>query len=106
MAHAPTQNEGPLNIAIGGCCHGKLDLVYDKLLQIQEREGIKLDLFSTLSKPQPGLHFVFISAIRDQDDLNCMAVPDKYKQIGSFHKGLWEEHLSPWLWIELDVFNE
>uniref|UniRef100_A0A1X7TN38 Calcineurin-like phosphoesterase domain-containing protein n=1 Tax=Amphimedon queenslandica TaxID=400682 RepID=A0A1X7TN38_AMPQE len=83
-------------IAIEGYCHGKLDLIYDKLLKIQEREGIKIDLLLCCGDFQ---------AIRDQDDLNCMAVPDKYKEIGSFHKGLWVEHLFPWLWIELDVFD-
>ncbi|XP_003384492.1 PREDICTED: lariat debranching enzyme-like isoform X1 [Amphimedon queenslandica] len=66
-----------MKIAIEGCCHGKLDLIYDKLLKLQEREGIKIDLLLCCGDFQ---------AIRDQDDLNCMAVPDKYKEIGSFHK--------------------
>ena len=27
-----------------GCCHGELDKIYETILKVEEREGVKIDL--------------------------------------------------------------
>ena len=27
-----------------GCCHGELDKIYETILRVEEREGVKIDL--------------------------------------------------------------
>ena len=34
----------PVQIAVEGCMHGELDIVYDTLRRLEEAEGIKIDL--------------------------------------------------------------
>jgi len=66
-----------MHIAIEGCLHGELDKVYETVLEIQEREGIRIDLLISCGDFQ---------SVRNLADLRCMAVPDKYKEMGSFWK--------------------
>ena len=33
-----------MQIAVDGCMHGELDIVYDMLCTLEEAEGIKIDL--------------------------------------------------------------
>ncbi|EGV63866.1 Metallophos-domain-containing protein [Yamadazyma tenuis ATCC 10573] len=60
-----------LKIAVQGCCHGELDLIYSKLI------GKKVDLLVITGDFQ---------ALRNNTDLNAIAVPSKYKSLGHFHK--------------------
>jgi|SRR5882762_152904 len=64
-------------IAVEGCCHGELDAIYSHIAKLEEREKYKVDLLLICGDFQ---------AIRNHQDLNCMAVPQKYRQLGEFHK--------------------
>ncbi|TBU29220.1 DBR1-domain-containing protein [Dichomitus squalens] len=66
-----------MKIAIEGCCHGELDAIYSHIASLEERNGYKVDLLLVCGDFQ---------AIRNYHDLQCMAVPDKYKKLGGFLK--------------------
>ena len=31
-------------MVVEGCCHGELDKIYETILRVEEREGLKIDL--------------------------------------------------------------
>eukprot|EP00760_Papus_ankaliazontas_P004524 PhM_4_TR11936/c0_g1_i1/m.75886/K18328/DBR1; lariat debranching enzyme len=62
-------------IAVEGCAHGQLNLIYDSLAQLEAVQGIKVDLLIICGDFQ---------ATRNVDDLECMAVPPKYRALGDF----------------------
>lgn len=64
-------------IAIEGCCHGELDAIYKHIEKLEEKNKYKVDLLLICGDFQ---------AIRNHQDLQCMAVPQKYKQLGQFNK--------------------
>ncbi len=66
-----------MKIAVEGCLHGELQKVYETVQEIEEREGYKVDLLLCCGDFQ---------ATRNLADLQCMAVPDKYKEMGTFWK--------------------
>ncbi|XP_039781185.1 lariat debranching enzyme-like [Panicum virgatum] len=66
-----------MKIAVEGCMHGELDIVYDTLRRLEEAEGIKIDLLLCCGDFQ---------AVRNTDDLRCVNVPLKYRTMNSFWK--------------------
>ncbi len=64
-------------IAIEGCCHGELDAIYAQIAALEQQHGYSVDLLLICGDFQ---------AVRNHRDLHCMAVPDKYKQLGGFAK--------------------
>ncbi|KAI0031638.1 lariat debranching enzyme, C-terminal domain-containing protein [Vararia minispora EC-137] len=66
-----------VTIAVEGCCHGELPSIYRYIHQLEERNSYKIDLLLVCGDFQ---------AIRNHSDLECMAVPDKYKALGDFHR--------------------
>lgn len=60
-----------VKLAIQGCCHGELDLIYDKL------RNCNIDLLIITGDFQ---------ALRNSTDLKTISVPEKYKRLGQFHK--------------------
>lgn len=66
-----------MKIAVEGCLHGELEKVYETIAEIETREKTKVDLLLCCGDFQ---------ATRNLSDLKCMAVPDKYKEMGSFYK--------------------
>ena len=64
-------------IAIEGCCHGELDAIYQFIADLEERNSYKVDLLLICGDFQ---------AIRNHQDLQCMAVPQKYRRLGGFYK--------------------
>ena len=56
-----------------GCCHGELDAIYADLAALPE----PVDLLLVCGDFQ---------AVRNWKDLQCMAVPEKYKRLGTFYK--------------------
>ncbi|KAG0930797.1 hypothetical protein G6F32_011885 [Rhizopus arrhizus] len=64
-------------IAIEGCCHGELDKIYNAVREEEARFGQKVDLVLICGDFQ---------ALRNESDLACMAVPDKFKVMGTFWK--------------------
>ena len=66
-----------MKIAVEGCAHGELDMIYSSLENIQQRDNIKVDLLLCCGDFQ---------AVRNEMDLQCMAVPAKYRKMCSFYK--------------------
>ncbi|XP_065891084.1 uncharacterized protein [Dysidea avara] len=79
-----------MKIAIEGCCHGELDKIYDAILELESRDNIKVDLLLCCGDFQ---------AVRNDTDLNCMAVPIKYRQMNTFYKYYSGEKKAPVLTI-------
>ena len=76
-----------MRVAIEGCMHGELDDVYASIRHLEEENGIKVDLLICCGDFQ---------AIRNVGDLQSMAVPDKYKELGTFHQYYSGEKVAPY----------
>lgn len=79
-------DDGAVNIAVQGCCHGELDTIYRKIEQIQSSTGTKVDLLLICGD---------FECVRDAVDLCCMAVPPKYRHLKNFHKYFNGESIAP-----------
>ncbi|KAG1470069.1 hypothetical protein G6F56_002893 [Rhizopus delemar] len=66
-----------MRIAIEGCCHGELDNIYDAIRRREQQDEQPIDLVLICGDFQ---------AVRNESDLDCMAVPPKFKRIGTFWK--------------------
>jgi lariat debranching enzyme len=66
-----------IQIAIEGCCHGQLDDIYRHIENLETKHNYQVDLLLICGD---------FEAIRNHQDLQCMAVPAKYRQLGDFHK--------------------
>ncbi|XP_011311826.1 lariat debranching enzyme isoform X2 [Fopius arisanus] len=66
-----------MRIAVEGCAHGELEIIYNALEEIEKNEGKKIDLLICCGDFQ---------STRNLDDLNSMAVPDKFKDMCTFYK--------------------
>jgi lariat debranching enzyme len=66
-----------LQVAVEGCCHGELDAIYSHIQNLETQKKYKVDLLLICGD---------FEAIRDNRDLQTMAVPPKYKRMGDFHK--------------------
>ncbi|RMZ57531.1 hypothetical protein APUTEX25_001731 [Auxenochlorella protothecoides] len=67
----------PAQVAVEGCCHGELDAIYSTLQALAEQDGRPIDLLICCGDFQ---------AVRNLDDLECMACPPKYRSIQSFYR--------------------
>ena len=94
-----------MQVVVEGCCHGELDKIYAAMRHLEAKEGIKIDLLiccgdfqarqgrggrgggdvASAVVPSPWLT-PSLQAVRNEDDLACMSVPDKYKAMGTFYK--------------------
>ncbi|KAH9921010.1 lariat debranching enzyme, C-terminal domain-containing protein [Fomitopsis serialis] len=84
-------------VAIEGCCHGELDAIYAELHNLEQRHSYKVDLLLICGDFQ---------AIRNHRDLQCMAVPDKYRQLGEFWKYYAGEKVAPLLTLVIGGNHE
>ena len=66
-----------MKIAVEGCCHGELDAIYSHIASLERQNGYTVDLLLICGDFQ---------AVRNLRDLQCMAVPDKYRKLGEFYK--------------------
>lgn len=66
-----------MRIAIEGCAHGELEIIYDCIEALQERSGTRIDLLICCGDFQ---------SVRNQNDLRAMAVPEKYYDMRTFYK--------------------
>lgn len=64
-------------IAVEGCSHGCLDQIYSTILALDRRQGLTTSLLILCGDVQ---------TLRNPRDLHCLAVPEKYKQMGDFHR--------------------
>lgn len=66
-----------MKIAVEGCAHGELDKIYDTIDQLQKQNRIVIDLLIICGDFQ---------SVRNLADLQCMAVPPKYRKLNTFYK--------------------
>ena len=77
-------------IAVQGCMHGELELVYEALRREEEARGEKAALLICCGDFQ---------AVRDQADLDCLACPAKYRRMNTFYKYFNGELVAPVLTV-------
>jgi len=75
-----------MKIAIEGCAHGDLDNIYATLQHLEESENIKIDLLICCGDFQ---------AVRNENDLESMACPVKYRTMNTFWKYYSGEEIAP-----------
>ncbi|KAI9452676.1 lariat debranching enzyme, C-terminal domain-containing protein [Russula earlei] len=66
-----------MKVAVEGCCHGELDAIYGHIQSLETQKRYKVDVLLICGD---------FEAIRDSHDLKTMAVPEKYRHMGDFHK--------------------
>nr|SVE72953.1 EOG090X06RW [Ceriodaphnia reticulata] len=64
-------------VAVEGCAHGELDQIYRSVENLARQRNVKVDLLICCGDFQ---------AVRNENDLQCMAVPDKFRHICTFYK--------------------
>ncbi|XP_076381044.1 lariat debranching enzyme isoform X1 [Megalopta genalis] len=79
-----------MRIAVEGCAHGELDIIYDTIHEMEKADRRKIDLLICCGDFQ---------STRNLSDLSCMAVPDKYKSMCTFYKYYSGEKVAPVLTI-------
>ncbi|KAM4698422.1 lariat debranching enzyme [Rhinophrynus dorsalis] len=79
-----------MKIAVEGCCHGELDKIYETIQYLEMKENTKVDLLLCCGDFQ---------AVRNEGDMKCMAVPQKYRQMQTFYKYYSGEKKAPVLTI-------
>ena len=75
-----------ISIAIEGCCHGELDAIYARLQRHEEQSGRKIDLLLCCGDFQ---------SLRNTADFHSLAVPPKYRALGSFYRYYSGEKTAP-----------
>ncbi|KZT03366.1 DBR1-domain-containing protein [Laetiporus sulphureus 93-53] len=86
-----------MKIAIEGCCHGELEEIYKQVALREQRDKCKVDLLLICGDFQ---------AVRNYSDLQCMAVPPKYRKLQNFHKYYTGEETAPVLTIVIGGNHE
>jgi len=76
-----------LQIAVEGCCHGELDKIYEAVGELERMDGKKIDLLICCGDFQ---------AVRNLNDLECMACPVKYRHMASFYKYFSGDKVAPY----------
>ncbi|XP_066543322.1 lariat debranching enzyme [Amia ocellicauda] len=79
-----------MKIAVEGCCHGELDKIYETIGFLERREGVSVELLLCCGDFQ---------AVRNEGDLQCMAVPLKYRHMETFYRYYSGEKKAPILTI-------
>lgn len=79
-----------MKVAVFGCLHGQLNDMFNTVSRYEEQNNCKIDLIVVCGDCQ---------TIRHQDDLRCLAVPNKYKRLGDFHEYYSGQKKIPWLTI-------
>ncbi|KAL1711189.1 lariat debranching enzyme, C-terminal domain-containing protein [Schizophyllum commune] len=87
----------PPQIAVEGCCHGELDATYAEIQRIEQRDGAPVDVLLICGDFQ---------AVRNAQDLQCMAVPDKYKDLRQFYQYYTGEKKAPVLTLVIGGNHE
>ncbi|KPM07510.1 lariat debranching enzyme-like protein [Sarcoptes scabiei] len=75
-----------MKIAAVGCLHGQLDVIYEKIDNIEKNQNITIDLVLVCGDVQ---------TIRNENDFHCISVPPKYRQLGTFHQYYFGEKIAP-----------
>lgn len=89
-----------MKIAVEGCMHGDLDNVYATLLHLQQSENTQIDLLLCCGDFQVLIYVCVcvlcvlldvlliysLQAVRNENDLESLNVPAKFKAMNSFWK--------------------
>ncbi|CED82393.1 RNA lariat debranching enzyme [Phaffia rhodozyma] len=86
-----------MHIAIEGCCHGELDAIYASIHKAEREKGIKVDLLLICGDFQ---------ALRNPHDFESLAVPQKFRNLGSFHSYYSGQKVAPLLTIVIGGNHE
>jgi len=95
-------------VAVEGCCHGDLDKIYGTMQRLEQMYGQTIDLliccgdFQARSVHLPTAAYIVsqgcsqralvseraaaLQAVRNEDDLECLACPPKYRELKTFHR--------------------
>lgn len=83
-------NEEKINIIVTGCIHGCLDKMYSDIQDYSSSKKLKIDLVLCTGD---------FESIRSENDLNFLACPEKYREMGDFHKYYTNKVKAPYLTI-------
>ncbi|CAI0376587.1 unnamed protein product [Linum tenue] len=75
-----------MKIAVEGCMHGDLDIVYQTIQHLEKLQDIKVDLLLCCGDFQ---------AIRNERDMQSLNVPHKFKEMKSFWKYYSGQEVAP-----------
>ncbi|CAG9315715.1 unnamed protein product [Blepharisma stoltei] len=64
-------------IAVVGCVHGELELMYNTIKELENERGVKADIILCTGD---------FEAMRNEDDLRTLTCPQKYRTMGDFCK--------------------
>ena len=85
LSLSPQKPNQPPQIAVEGCCHGDLDRIYETIAELDKIPGAQ-----GKDKRQKKIELLVIcgdfQAVRNLDDLECLACPPKYRALRTFHK--------------------
>lgn len=81
-----TPSDKTITFAVEGCCHGELDSIYERLRKYEEEKGRKIDVLLCCGDFQ---------SVRNAADYHSMAVPAKYRTLGSFCRYYSGEKVAP-----------
>ncbi|XP_065360985.1 lariat debranching enzyme [Calliphora vicina] len=79
-----------MKIAVEGCAHGELEKIYETIQELEKRDNIKVDMLLCCGDFQ---------STRNMEDLQTMAVSQKYQDICTFYKYYSGELKAPMLTI-------
>lgn len=86
-----------MKVAVEGCAHGELDKIYETIKGIESQYQFTVDLLIICGDFQ---------AVRNASDMECMAVPKKYREMKDFHKYYSGEKKAPLLTIVIGGNHE
>ena len=84
------KEENTINIAITGCIHGCMDKMYKELKVFEEQKKKKIDLVLCTGD---------FECMRNEEDLKFLSCPEKYREMGDFHKYYNSKEVAPYLTI-------
>ncbi len=90
LESATTPQQNMVRIAVEGCCHGELDLIYDRLLDHERTSGNPIDLLICCGDFQ---------SLRNPSDFASSSIPPKFQKLGDFCKYYSGERVAPILTI-------
>ncbi len=79
-------NANMVRVAVEGCCHGDLDKIYATIEYAQKMEATKIDLLICCGDFQ---------SVRNEKDLECLHVPENYREYKDFYKYYSGEKVAP-----------
>ncbi len=97
FTHCTSSTPSDGQVAIEGCSHGELDSIYATIAAADAAAGARTELVLLCGDFQ---------SIRNSADLACLAVPDKYRRMGDFHRYYSGASLAPYLTIVIGGNHE